>query len=119
MKDKFYIYLFSLFKGNLPYRHKGSTIIDNLCVINYDILSTNKLDIDEIIKETREKCIYFDSLIETKALTNKFLEKQIKCLISYQLSSKDKFIFFNKFKLQNYLEYKSELRDLIINDILK
>lgn len=119
MKDKFYIYLFSLSKGNLPYRHKGSTIIDNLCVINYDILSTNKLDIDEIIKETRENFIYFDSYIEINALTNKFSEKQIKYLISYQLSSKDKFIFFNKFKLQNYLEYKSEIRDLIINDILK
>ena len=124
--DKFFIYFASIFRGRLPFKYKGTYIIENVLAIHYECLSANPLNVDESIKlcisgwypELNNKSFKFVTTGEDFKYLRDLFERQLKTLICLEQVLKNQSIFFNHFKLQDYSEYKRENRDSIINSLI-
>jgi hypothetical protein len=111
--DKFFIYFESIFRGRLPFKYKGTYIIENIWTIHYECLSVNHLNVDDAIKS----CIYIRYSEDFRNLSDLF-EMLLKLSVCLNQTLKNQSIFFNQFKLQDYSEYKSERRNSIINNLI-
>lgn len=128
--DIFFIYAESLLiRGKLPYKYKGSYNLDDSWILHYDAISSTELDINYLIKDsvnTRWLPLQQRFSEIKKTLTkredifdfNDLFAKTLKSSILLTVIIKNKDIYFKKFKLQDYSEYKSERRNSIINNLL-
>ncbi len=128
--DIFFIYAESLLiRGKLPYKYKGSYNLDDSWILHYESISSTELDINHIIGDsvhTRWLPLQQRFSEIQKTLTkredifdfNDLFARTLKSSITLNVIIKNKDIYFKKFKLQDYSEYKSERRNSIINNLL-
>jgi hypothetical protein len=124
--DKFFIYFESIFKGRLPIKYEGTYIIENICVIHYECLSVNPLNVNESIKSCirvrysalHNKFVQLEATDEDFRNLSDLFERTLKAFVSLGAILNKQTIFFNHFKLQDYSEYKKENRDSIINNLI-
>lgn len=122
---KLFIYLTCLVKFRLPYKKSGHYelkseiqpyIINKEWVLVYDFISSEDIDIDKILNSNYGDTLLIWSIIYS---LQRGLDptRELDLLTMNICVNHD--IFLKTFKLQKYSEYKIELRDSIINDILK
>ena len=130
--DIFLIYLSSFLKGSMPYKKKGTHIL-NGWVIYYDIICIYNFEFDDLLKESISVTKDFKPNIFVSDLGRRILAVEYSIVLSEVLKSylelsyvirtnpegKKNRIFLKTLKLRDHSEYKRECRDLIINKLLK
>jgi hypothetical protein len=113
----------------MPYKYKGSYNLNDFWILHYDAISSTELEINHIIRDsvhTRWLPLQQKFSEIQKTLTkredifdfNDLFARTLKSSITLNTNLKNKDIYFKKFKLQDYSEYKSERRNSIINNLL-